>query len=442
VPDVYPSQGVETRIVREQSYAVPPTIPPATFKRLGGFGIRLGDVVEIDAFAPPGALVPTTGLVNDVYAEGEVEGRLDFNGLAYVFSGLFGEPGVTSLGGAPAAYRWTWLWNGRCPNRCVSFLVHSGFANAADVGAGWVFNSLEISGGSADGFEVSGEGFAKPLAHGQALGGITIERQTITATPTVSGGTYTLTFGGATTAAIAYNATAAVVDSALEALSSIGAGGVVVAGGPLPATPMTVDFLLSPICGPGGDIPMLVVGAGALTGGGTYTVATTTPSADAVVDVPPVPAGALYGRVFLDTTWAALGTSKELTVFSETLTIGERMSRVRPINKERTSDSLIDVADQEHTLALVMARNASSDAQIAKMVAGTKVFPRLEWEGDVISGANRYLLRVDSCVLWTEIGMPDDTENVSTKEITGRLAIDAVSGNVVRIELTNTLAAL
>jgi hypothetical protein len=69
------------------------------------------------------------------------------------------------------------------------------------------------------------------------------------------GGTYTLTFGGQTTAAIAFDATAAQVQAALRALSTIGSSGVTVtgaAGGPytitfggplsgLPQAEMTTD---------------------------------------------------------------------------------------------------------------------------------------------------------------------------------------------------------
>ncbi len=47
-----------------------------------------------------------------------------------------------------------------------------------------------------------------------------------------TGGTYTLSFGGQTTAPIAYNASAATVQAALQALAPIGAGGVTVSGGP------------------------------------------------------------------------------------------------------------------------------------------------------------------------------------------------------------------
>lgn len=68
------------------------------------------------------------------------------------------------------------------------------------------------------------------------------EVQTVTITGTPTGGTFTLTFSGQTTASIARNATAAQVQTALEALSNIGAGNVVCAGGPFPGSAVTVTF--------------------------------------------------------------------------------------------------------------------------------------------------------------------------------------------------------
>jgi RHS repeat-associated protein len=52
--------------------------------------------------------------------------------------------------------------------------------------------------------------------------------QTVKLTGSPTGGTFTLTFGGQTTGAIAFNASASTVQSALAALSSIGTGNVVV----------------------------------------------------------------------------------------------------------------------------------------------------------------------------------------------------------------------
>lgn len=102
------------------------------------------------------------------------------------------------------------------------------------------------------------------------------EVQTITLTGTPTGGSYRLAFAGEETTNIPWNATASQVQSALAGLTSIGTGNVSVAGGPHPATPMTVTF--------GGayagiNVPQLTIAATALTPSGTVGIVTTTPGA-------------------------------------------------------------------------------------------------------------------------------------------------------------------
>lgn len=101
------------------------------------------------------------------------------------------------------------------------------------------------------------------------------EVQTVTITGTPTGGNFNISYAGQTTGAIAYNASAANVDTALEALSNIAAGEVVCAGGPLPGTAVTVTFAN----GLGStNIALMTADSTNLTGGTTPTasIATTT----------------------------------------------------------------------------------------------------------------------------------------------------------------------
>jgi hypothetical protein len=84
-----------------------------------------------------------------------------------------------------------------------------------------------------------------------------------------TGGTFTLTFSGATTTALAYNATALQVQNALLALPSIGSGNVSVAGG---APSFVVTFISSLGTTP---LPPMTCD-GSLLVGGTVTVVQTT----------------------------------------------------------------------------------------------------------------------------------------------------------------------
>lgn len=99
------------------------------------------------------------------------------------------------------------------------------------------------------------------------------EVQTVTITGGPTGGTFTLTFDGEVTAAIAYNATAAAVQSALEALSNVTPGDIVVSGSA--GGPYTLTF--------GGayseqNVPAVTANA-SLTGGSTPGVTIATPTA-------------------------------------------------------------------------------------------------------------------------------------------------------------------
>ncbi len=70
----------------------------------------------------------------------------------------------------------------------------------------------------------------------------TDSEQSIDIPSAVTGGTFTLDFGGKVTAPLAYNATAATVQTALETLSSIGTGNVVVSGGDGAVAPFIATF--------------------------------------------------------------------------------------------------------------------------------------------------------------------------------------------------------
>lgn len=142
-----------------------------------------------------------------------------------------------------------------------------------------------ISGGGASGAELAWfaePGTTAPTNATSALAVAASEVQTITITGTPSGGTFTLTYAGQTTAPIAYNANAGAVQSALQALSTVGSGAVTVGGGPGPGTPYVATFtgILA-----GLNLAQMSASGASLTGGTSPLVAvtTTTPGASGFV---------------------------------------------------------------------------------------------------------------------------------------------------------------
>jgi hypothetical protein len=101
-----------------------------------------------------------------------------------------------------------------------------------------------------------------------------------------SGGTFTLTYEGVVSGAIAWNATAAAVQAILEAMPNIGTGNVSCTGGALP-TAVNVTFLgaLS-----GLNVVQFALGTNSVTPSGTPTFATPTPGVGykraVIIDLP------------------------------------------------------------------------------------------------------------------------------------------------------------
>jgi hypothetical protein len=127
--------------------------------------------------------------------------------------------------------------------------------------------------------------------------GPTSEAQTVTITGGPTGGTFTLTWSGQTTTAIAYNATAATVQAALVALSNIAPGDVTVTGAA--GGPYTVTF--------GGaylsDDVAAMTATASLTGGSTpgVTIATATAGGAATAsDGTQILAGFLVDHIFFN----------------------------------------------------------------------------------------------------------------------------------------------
>lgn len=106
----------------------------------------------------------------------------------------------------------------------------------------------------------------------------TNEVQTLAKTGTVSGGTFTISFQGQTTAPIAFGETAANIITALNLLSNVDSGDITATGG----AAGTADVVFTFAGGgryAGIDVPLMVVNSAALTGGGSYNIAETTPGA-------------------------------------------------------------------------------------------------------------------------------------------------------------------
>jgi len=149
------------------------------------------------------------------------------------------------------------------------------------------------------------------------------EAQLYTVTGSPTGGTFKLTFEGQETGTIAYNAAAATVQSALEALTTIGSGNVSVsgsAGGPWTATFIAVLQ--------GTPIPLPTLSNNSLTGGSSpsVTIAQTTPGVGTIPQ--------FYYLGLSQQTRATLGETLALSAIQEVTGTGYKRQRVKTNSSE------------------------------------------------------------------------------------------------------------
>lgn len=118
-------------------------------------------------------------------------------------------------------------------------------------------------------------GLTTSFQHLDALVSAVNESQKITITGTPTGGDFTLTFNGQTTAGIAHNASAGTVQTELETLSNIESGDVTATGGALPGSAVDIEFTGNLAAQ---NVPEMTADGSGLTGGSSpdATISTTT----------------------------------------------------------------------------------------------------------------------------------------------------------------------
>lgn len=130
----------------------------------------------------------------------------------------------------------------------------------------------------------------------------TNEQQRVQLSGPPTGGTFTLTFDGQTTGAIAYNASAATVTAALEALSNIAPGDVVVTLVSTSNWIVEFDGVYT-----GTDVPLMTGSGASLTGVAALQFATTQNGTQGVNEVQDIRLGPLFGQESA-ATWQGIFT--------------------------------------------------------------------------------------------------------------------------------------
>lgn len=430
--------GVET------TEGVAPTAGIRT--RLLSVGFNISEAAEFDPIDPMGIRVGTGDAIRQNWSTFEIgDGAYpDYNSLAYLFTFLFGPASIVSVG--TTAGEWTWTPGPSALTR-TTFSARKGtpsllgVAGTAEEALGCVLTDLGLSFSRTAAQTLTGSGFGKAPDYSASID--VNEVVTLTPSGTISGGTWTITFGGQTTTALAHTANAAAIQAALELLSTIGTGNVLVTGGPISATgpvvPVVITFRGTLA---NTNVGAVTVGIGSLVGGGSLAVSVTTQGAPTDIPLVPILAGEL--DVFLDNTWAGLGTTKLLSDFAVDWGVGGMYDPLWVLNSALSSYKEAIPARPDTTMSLTLGNDTVSRALVTDMRAGTKKFCRTRAmkAANSIESGQAYEMRIDSVMSINSAPSAGDTDGASTLPFGGRMVYDATGQAWTRIFLRNALRSL
>jgi len=163
-----------------------------------------------------------------------------------------------------------------------------------------------------------------------------------------------------------------------------------------------------------------------------------------VTEIPMRTARSSQCDVYLDTTWAGLGTTQLLDLYATEIDWGDKLEPDWVVNSNLNSFSeLIEAEEIDYTQSLTVGFNSVGVAQINEALDGKMKFIRVVCRGADINGTDSYLMEIDTAVVLTPTNVTKAPSSPATVvEFEGNLQVDATSGKFSRVRLVNTVATL
>jgi len=351
--------------------------------------------------------------------------------LTGTFASLVGAAGA-GLGttAASAARRWTYTPSGSAANTGKTYTFAGGSADGAVRVAGCKVAELTLSLQPRQACEVTARHLGRVYEAGYQV-------QTLYLSGSPAGGTYTLTYSGQTTAAIAYDATAATVQAALESLSNVGIGDVQCVAG---TGCIHIAFLIN---GPNALTPALLTADGTgLTGGSTPAANignavqgyTATELAHALINPPSI-------DVYVGSTLLGLAKLNTEHCLQATLNIPERHAGVFDLNSGNPSYSGTVERRNAPAAQLLVEENSTTNAYLATLRARSKRYCRIVGTGGSIESGYVYRFEITFAFKYANPG-PGESDGLGVTQWDLQLVHDTTLGSWIEAKLDTALTAL
>lgn len=429
------------RIVRE---TVAGTTPATGFKQLRSLEIAPGAKVEVEKFRPHGQKFNTVTALNKEWAEAKLRGMPTYDELLYVLAAVLENPTTTTPVGGVIARQHVFDPSQTAADALPTFSLEQGDASVRRHRTAYNIGQALTLKFARSKNELDGTWLSRRIEDGISFGTLAtavneVQRVTITGVPTA--GTFTLTFDGATTAPIAYNAASAAVQSALEALSTIGTGNVTCAGGALPGSFVTVTFTGALA---GRTVSLITADGSALTGGSSPTVTVTKQTQGlAAGEVPLIPVMPGEINIYLADSYAGLAGASALNrPLSTEWGISDRQGVGWFLNRANASWGSAHETVPGTSAKLKLVADAEGMALLTTMRTNATKFMRIEAVGPTIEGAITYRAQIDTALRVTDVSEFSDEDGLFAIEWTFEWIFNATWGNTAQVTLINTTAAL
>lgn len=411
----------------------------AALKKLSTLTVATTPKPDTKNYRGSGGKFPVVTVYNGEWTEAKVSGPVTYDETVYPLSSICGKTTPTQVPTTTLAYEWIFNINQSASDDIATYTVEQG-SNVRALRYGYAFFTEYGVKWERGGVECTGAMMGRKISDGVQMSGN--ETQTIAITGGPTGGDFTLTYDGQTTAAIAYNASASAVKSALVALSNIGASDVEVTGTSLPTGPLTVEFrgALRQT-----NVPLMTANSGGLTGGTTPTVNVTLGTAGtAPTTIPLVPLTSVGTSVKVAAAQGDLdAASNLLRATSVDWSLTDRFGAIWALNADNDGTFAAHVETvPKMRVQITQSADEAGMTPLTWVRSGETKFIRINNVGPIIEGTTPYSFNMDMAFQVAEASELKDVDGVMGITWTFTGTYDATWGHAMQITVVNKLASL
>lgn len=370
------------------------TVVPAV-RRLGSLGIAMSPQMDVAKLRARGAKYASGHIINREWSEGSAEGAAAYNEMPYPLASIYSKPIVTNLLGTFQATTAYTLGQAIIVGGFILVVTVAGTSGASAPTPGAI-GTTSTSGGVTfkNVASSTSQSFTEMIFDTQQWAKDNIQ-------------TYTLEAIDTQRARAIRMSNAAFTELTLESMrgDEMTAGGTVV---------------------------------GKLMDRGV------TPTTAGLIQDQPIYAAPSHINVYLDDTWASLGTTKLEANFGYNYSFSDRFNQAWVHDRANPSFKQLIESEPSLTLELTLADDEVGDTILADARKGDRSFVRFEALGPEIwpGSSVYYSLVIDMCCQVSDAPETDDEEDSYVITIPLEVEYDAVAGKATQARVRSKLAAL